>query len=415
MPGTVRRVTDTPTTGWSSVDRYLTRDRLVVYPAAIVTLFGAFWVASFWFVAPLPDFVARWTAGHLVGDGQGSSLYDPAVQSTIQEGLGSDALSWFVSPPYVAVLMVPFGLLPYPLAAALWTLLTFGLLWFSVRTLATLDPAFGRLAAWRGMLVAGSCQVVLELLGAGQDSAVVLAAFALGARLLVAGRDPWAGLVLSVALIKPQLVWLVPLVLLARRALAALAGFVVGAGILVGASLAVLGTDAWTSWLAALSSPLYRQEVLVGQTAKNTSVEGLVEHLVPGSGWPATALWAASALVVAVLTLRHRTTLRDLSLPVLLLTAVPLVTVLLSPHAMVYDLVLVYPAVAWLLTERPGPDVRGLIAVGYVLLFLSPLLQVVAREVPSTAVIAAPWVVLVLIALWWRLIHRQRVGAASST
>jgi hypothetical protein len=91
------------------------------------------------------------------------------------------------------------------------------------------------------------------------------------------------------------------------------------------------------------------------------------------------------------------------------------VTVLLSPHAMVYDLVLVYPAVAWLLTCRTGPDVRGLVAVGYALLFFSPLVQVVAREVPAASVAAAPWVVLVLIALWWKAIRPQEAGAASNT
>ena len=257
---------------------------------------------------------------------------------------------------------------------------------------------------------------MLELVGAVQDSAVVLAAFALGAWLLAEGRDPWAGVALSVALIKPQLVWLVPLVLLARRSWAALGGFAAGGAALVVASLAVLGVDAWRDWLRALTSPLYRDEVVAGQTEKNTSINGLVEHLVPGQGWPATALWAVGFAVVAALTLRHRAVLRDVPLPVLLVTAVPLVTVLLSPHAMVYDLVLVLPAVAWLLGHRSGPTVRGLVAVGYVLLFLSPLLQIVAREVPAVTVLAAPWVVIVLVALWWRLLRptRQDAGAVNS-
>ena len=73
---------------------------------------------------------------------------------------------------------------------------------FSRRTAApvvALHPAFAALDGWRGLLIAGSCQAVLELVGAGQDSALVLAAFAVGARLLAAGRDPWAGMVLSLA------------------------------------------------------------------------------------------------------------------------------------------------------------------------------------------------------------------------
>lgn len=390
--------------GWARVDRYLTADRLVVYPAVVVALFVVVWLLSLAVTVPLPDFLARWTAGRLVIDGRADVLYDPGVQSGLQQALGADALSWFVSPPFVAVLLVPFGALPYGLAALAWTLLSLALLWLSVRALADLHPAFAALRGWRALLLAGSCQAVLELIGAGQDTAVVLAALVLGARLLASGSDLAGGLVLAVALVKPQLAWLVPVVLLLRGRWRALGAMVAGGIVLVGASLVVLGTGPWLDWVEALTSPLYRDEVVSGQTAKSTSINGLLEHLVPGSGPVATVLWLVAFVALVVVAVRRRSALADVGVPVLLVTVVPLTTVLLTPHAMVYDLVVVIPAVVWLLTRRPSARVRGLAAVGYVLLFLAPLLQLAARAVPALAVLAAPWVVVVLVLLWRELV-----------
>src|SRR5690349_18165253 len=61
--------------GPARLDRFLTPDRLAVYPTAIAVLFAVFWAASVAFVGPLPDFVARWTAGRLVLDGRETVLY----------------------------------------------------------------------------------------------------------------------------------------------------------------------------------------------------------------------------------------------------------------------------------------------------------------------------------------------------
>lgn len=390
--------------GWGRVDRYLTPDRLVVYPAVVVGLFVVVWLLSLAVTVPLPDFLARWTAGRLVLDGRADVLYDPGVQSALQQALGADALSWFVSPPFVAVLLVPFGALPYGLAALAWTLMTLGLLWGAVRALADLHPAFAGLRGWRALLLAGSCQAVLELVGAGQDTAVVLAALVLGARLLAGGSDLAGGLVLAVALVKPQLAWLLPVVLLLRGRWRALTGMVAGGLLLVAASLVALGAGPWVDWLEALTSPLYRGEVVSGQTAKSASIDGLLEHLVPGSGPLAMLLWAVAFVALVVVAVRRRAALDDVPLPVLLVTAVPLTTVLLTPHAMVYDLVVVVPAVVWLVHRHPTPRVRGLATVGYVLLFLAPLLQLAARAVPALAVLAAPWVVVVLVLLWFELV-----------
>ena len=47
----------------------------------------------------LPDYLAHWTGGRMLLDGHASTLFDPAAQAALQLRLvGSDGLSWFVSP-----------------------------------------------------------------------------------------------------------------------------------------------------------------------------------------------------------------------------------------------------------------------------------------------------------------------------
>ena len=110
------------------------------------------------------------------------------------------------------------------------------LLVWSLRALSRFDPAFAALGRRGVLLVVVSSQPVLEVIGAGQDSVVVLAAI-VGGAVLLARRPPFvAGLVLAVALIKPQLALLVPVVLLLCHAWRALAAMAV-------AGLAVAGID----------------------------------------------------------------------------------------------------------------------------------------------------------------------------
>ncbi len=389
----------------------LTPDRLVVYPGVVVVLFVVVWAVSLRAAFPLPDFLARWTAGSMVAGGDGASLYDPVAQSVVQAGVGAQRLSWFVSPPFVAVLFVPFGLLPYWLAAVVWTAVSLAFLAWSARAAATLHPRMSALGTGRGLLVAASCQPVLELVGGGQDCALVLASFVLGARWLERSRAFPAGMALGVGLVKPQLVVLVPLLLLATRRWRALLGFsCIGLGLAALATL-VLGPGVWGRWKVALTSPLYAADVQQDQAWKNSTVYGFLHGVLPDAwGSVATVLWAVAVVGVAVATLRNWRSLREAPIGVLLLVTVPLATVLVTPHAMVYDLVLVVPAVAYLVGVREATRERALAVAAYLLLFLAPLLHLLASAVPVAGLLEATWVVLPLAALWWGHLRAERTA-----
>lgn len=403
---------------WDAVDARLTRDRLTVYPIAVVVLFVVTWAVSLRSGLPLPDHLSRWTSGRLVLDGAGSAtLYDPGVQSALQSSIGSASLSWFVSPPFVALLFVPFGALPYPVSAAVWTVVSVVATVWALRAAASLHPALSTLRRRGALVVALSCQPVLELVGGGQDSGVILAAVVGTVLLRGRGRSFLAGLVLATTLVKPQLAVVLPLALLLLRDWRAIAGLVTGAVGLAAAATAAFGVGIWEVWLRTLRSPLYLDEVVAGQAWKNTTVHGLVESLVPGTGgWVVLALWGLLTAAVLVLTLRRWRTPRPKDASWLLLVVAPAVTVLITPHAMVYDLVLLLPGALWLVASAGSPRIRGLLVVAYVLLFLAPVLRLATATAPwPLSVFAAPWVVVVLGFLWWGWLRssprRQQVPA----
>lgn len=383
------------------LDLLLTRRRLRVYPAVVIGLFVVVWLASLAVTVALPDFLARWTAGRMLLDGQVDVLYDPGVQSSLQEAVGATRLSWFVSPPYVALLFAPFGALPYPVAALLWTGFTVLVLAWCARSLSRLDPRLTVLGRPGGVLLVASCQPVLELVGAGQDTALVLAALTGGAVLLHRGRDVGAGVVLAAGLVKPHLVVLVPVVVLLARRWRVVLGFAALGGVIAGLTTVLLGSGAWSDWLDALSSPLYASEVGQGQSWKNAGLNGLVGYLLgPLPGWVPTLVWGALSMLVLWLTAR-RVPWRRVPPWVLVLVVVPLTTVVVGPHVLVYDLVVALPAVVLVVGQGSATD-RVLALVGYVLLFLAPLLHLIALQLSWLAVVGAPWVCLVSLALWWR-------------
>lgn len=341
-----------------------------------------------------PDYLAHWTGGRLLLDGRATELYDPAVQSALQHAAvpGSTGLSWFVSPPVAAGPYAVLALLPYGASALVWTAITAALLVFALTLVRPWVAEAGRRdVAVLAVVFLGS-PATLELLGAGQDSAVALVLLLGGLRLLAAGRPGTAGLVLALGIFKPQLFALVPLVLLLQRSHRALAGFAVGVVGLVALTLPLVGVRGWQAWWAALESPLYQQHVQVGQTWKMQSISSLGTAL-GAPAWTAYAVFALGAVVLALLLRRGRGLAQTWAITVL-------TTVVFSPHVMSYDLVLLLPAAAYTLGRVNSRAIR-LSAVLTTALVGSIGLRYLLSELGSGwPVLAAPWSALGLLAIW---------------
>ncbi len=167
------------------------------------------------------DFLPRWLALRLWLL-EGRNPYAPEVTLAIQRmiygrpALPGEDVSHFVYPLYVAVVLAPFSLLPYTLARALWMtvleLSLVGLTLLSVRWAGWRLSSRGRLALvlWVVLGYHGLRTVVLGQY-AGWNAFLMAAALVL----LQARRDVWAGVLLALSTVKPQMAFLlVPWLLL---------------------------------------------------------------------------------------------------------------------------------------------------------------------------------------------------------
>lgn len=390
-------------------DALLTRARLRVYPAAILVMFVLFWVIQVG-SSPrtlLPDFRARWTAGVMVADGRTADLYDPVVQSALQRSGGANNLSWFVSPPPMAVVFAPLGALPYMVAALLWTAISIvGLTLIAVLLRPYWNERWG--PYWCVVLIAVATQPVLELVGSGQDSWLVLLAGVSAVRLLHAHHELLAGAVLSLGVIaKPQLMLAAVVLALVYAGLRVIVGIVAGVVCLVLLSLSVLGPDLWVSWMHAITSPTYGDYVTLGQAYKSASLQGFFTALAPATlTKPVAGVGLVSGILLFLIwsmwLIRCRPT------QWIALSTGACVTVLAAPHAMVYDLAIVLPAIAAVIAHERSRGVRVAAALGFIAVWLGPLLSFLRSTPWPLSAVSAQWVVLLPVGLTIMLMARRR-------
>ncbi|MEW6568838.1 MAG: glycosyltransferase 87 family protein [Chloroflexota bacterium] len=184
-----------------------------------LALSAALTLANYRFALQMPggnDFLPRWVGAHAwVVDG--TNPYDPQVSLAAQEMIygrpadrsrGED-VAHFVYPLPAMIFFAPFGLMPYPLARAAWmTVLELGLPLLAVLGLG--------LARWRPSVVVLAAMMLFSTLWYHAVRAVIVGQFAVIEALLLTGallaiqrrRDIAAGLLLSLALSKPQVAFL---------------------------------------------------------------------------------------------------------------------------------------------------------------------------------------------------------------
>jgi glycosyl transferase family 87 len=191
-----------------------------------------------------------------VHDGYGR-LYDLAAQKAAMESLGPGFNPQpFISPPPLAWLVTPLLAIPFQVALVVWTVLLLAALvwtWYLLAPPGRLVRA-AHLALWLGLFPVAFGVMV------GQPGALVAAAVATAWWLIKRDREVWAGLALSLIVLKPQLALLVPLCLLVSGH-ARTFGAWLAASILIGlVVLAMLGPDGVSRYrdvLAQTQSPAW--------------------------------------------------------------------------------------------------------------------------------------------------------------
>jgi hypothetical protein len=287
-------------------------------------------------------------------------LYDLAAQTAAVQSLGPGFNPQpFISPPPLAWLVTPLLVMPFQVAVLVWTVLLLAALLCAWRLLA---PGGGLTGLAHLALLLGLFPVAFGVM-VGQPGALVAAAVASAWWLIRRERPVWAGLVLSLLIMKPQLALLVPVSLLVSGYTRTFGAWLV-ATLLVGlVALALLGPDCVSRYrdvLAQTQGPAWeitRRYAISGPLGLGPLLN-VVQVLV-----------VATALVAAW---RHRH--RGPEIPMVAGIAGSL---LATPYLGFQDFVMLVVAGWLLLRARPAPWQVGLLVVGYVLLDFSLVVMAV--------------------------------------
>ncbi|HEV2953862.1 MAG TPA: glycosyltransferase family 87 protein [Candidatus Dormibacteraeota bacterium] len=340
------------------------------------------------------DFVADYTAARIVASPGLSSLYRLPVQAHVQASIvngywpGHYHLLAFVNPPYLALFLRPLANLSFSGAYLAWSILNLagGVagFWLLISTFGIRPQAK---LAWT--LLAIVWLPFLTMVLQGQADGLLLLGLGLFYRLTIRGKPMVAGAALGLALVKPHLILLLPVMLAVRRQWHALAGLVaVALGLVV--AVAAIDPQVWVGYIQ-LTLPDAAQVHEGWATGTQTSLVmlGLLQQL----GAPPALRWgfwlAAGAGILLTMRSNRRPFEFDFSLAIL-------GSLVLAPHVNYHDLVLA--AIPWLLMIPP--IVRGeatwlmvalLGGVYFVLQFgiLLPLGVVAATLVLWTVVLSA--------------------------
>jgi hypothetical protein len=290
------------------------------------------------------DFVQFYATGSLAREGRFDVLYDSAAVNRRMWTLVPESAGDVFPPlygPQVALAFAPLSALPYVPAVHAWLCIS-AIVYIAacgfVVSLAGALPV-SRTTTWVLLLLSPSLNVLLV---AGQTTAVALFAVCCAWWLLARGRPVAAGVAFGMLVYKPQLLVGPVLLLTACREWRLLAGIATGALAQIGLAWAVTGTATMMAYAVALSGPISRAAIPEPLPQHVHGLAGALRLLL-GHGPVATLLFFASAggvLALGVFGWRRAVHPRER------MANLVLVSVLLSAHLYVYDLLLLTPALA---------------------------------------------------------------------
>jgi hypothetical protein len=403
----------------------MSRPRL---PAAVVAMTAAVLLAAYvvlWSGVTTAnigtsDFTATYVGATLMREGHGAAMYDQSLQAPLHAALIAPLRRGnlpFVYPPLTAVPVLPLTVLPLTTAYRLWQAAQLLMLAAAVvlalraapwpdRLRRTGVPGAAALAA-----LAGTGTLSLGLLGQldGFTALGLAGAYSLWRK--DRGFAGGAALAATAAMVKPHLAIGLAALLLGWRDRRVLAGAAFGLGLVVLTSFAAVGPGGFSGFVRAVTDDAGRWPLasMLGFTGLTGSWlgNGAAAEILAGAG--SVAAVSACALLGGHLS-RDRGALEPC------LAAATMLSLLASPHLLSHDLVLLAPALAWMIAWAaardgvaawPGRHGRAVLT-GWVLLSLTVALDLGADQAAPPGRLV-PWALLGLASLVaWDLRPRQR-------
>jgi hypothetical protein len=253
-PAGNRPLAELPVAGPRRRPHWLGRRRVRIYAAAGLAcqlLFAGIYLYRLYVLrhpglSPLAlDFLPAWSASWLALHGHGADAWQLARLAAIEQSVvpslreTGGQLPWLY-PPSALLLVQPVALLPYPVAAAVWSGGTWLCFVAAIRAIVPRGDAAFLAAAFPAALLAAAM---------GQSSLLTAALAATGLMLL--RRQPFvAGICFGLLFIKPHLALLFPLALVCGRAWRALAAWLGTVVLLFALGVIAFGTDALSAFVA---------------------------------------------------------------------------------------------------------------------------------------------------------------------
>lgn len=355
------------------------------------------------------DYLQFYTAGYTLRQGESARLYDIEYQNQVQRELVGPRLQdyhAFITPPFLAWLFVPLSTLPYGLSFATWSVAGLLGLWASLRLLGVARP-------WRALAWSLTWLPVFTAISFGQNSLLSLLVLSLTCWLWLRERRWAAGLACSLLMYKPQLALGVAVLWLLewRRDLAALLGLALGSGLWAFLSF----------WLLPAASSAYVE--FARTTLPNLptwfdfpiwhlyTVRGFWRLLLPHYELLADGLWLLLSFLGLLGFVRFWRRYRQQH--ALLFAGAIGLTLWVTPHAMIYDWVLLLIPALLLWQHRPQmrEGWRTLYAWLWLASFVSSQLTHLQLQVLPQGValqISVPTLLLALYTAWHWLLNQPQ-------
>jgi alpha-1,2-mannosyltransferase len=337
------------------------------------------------------DFSNVYAAGTLLWQGRPADAYVPSLQHAAERAVfdGRDVpfFGWHYPPLFFAVAAV-VAALPYLWGLTLWLVASFAAYLVAIRAI---------LPGPQTLLVASAFPAVFVNLGHGQNG--FLSTALLAGALHWLDRKPWlAGALIALLAYKPQFGVLIPLVLLVSMRWRVMASAVLTAGLLVVASVAVLGLDVWHAFA---DSTAFTRTVVLEQGG--TGWEKIQSIFSAFRMWGADIqfAYAAQSALAVMLAASLGWLWRSNAAFDLKAAALATASLLATPYVLDYDLVVLSVGIAFFVRHGLARGFhRGEISL-LALVWIMPLLT---RSIAGACDIPLGWIT--MMALYGLLMRR---------
>jgi hypothetical protein len=353
------------------------------------------------------DFIEFPFVAHLIAQGRANQLYDDQMLARqIRAIAGRDTsvqLQYFYG-PQVALLFLPFPSVSFLEQAGIWVTLS---LLLYLGCLYLIWKSCPSLKAYPGiaLLCAVAFPPVFHFFVRGQISAVVLLCFTVAYLAFLANHDWLAGIALGFLLFKPPFVVGVAVVLFFSQAWKAFAGIALSAAIQFALTFFYFGRDVMRPYMSRMIGSASRPELSLSPIQMH-SLRSFWVLLVPSPTvvWVLYLLSSLAAITVAVRVWRSPASVG------LRFSALVLASVLVSPHILIYDLLMLAPALLLLADwcacnpqHHSTPTIRVLLYLAFLLPLFGPLARWTHLQVSAIVFAGLLWAVYRVVSLFPRL------------